>query len=133
VEPSESLATNELIIDQRIDNVSDLVNLHQEVRVALCGTKGHVIADAALVVVMLGGDACRYGKPPVTMRMLRSPDRGHLRIEVDDHRPDTAEPTPEDYRSRLLERMTDARGVDRQAGVTTTWVEIRLVAEALAS
>lgn len=125
------VATYELIIEQQVDGAPDLVNIHKDVRLALRGIREYSVADAALVVVMLAGDACRYGKPPVALRILRSPSC--LRIEIDDHRGPASAPASEDYRARLLERMTRARGVDREDGLTTTWAEIELSAEPIAS
>jgi hypothetical protein len=121
------------VIEQQIEGAPDLVNIHKEVRVFLAGISEHAVADAALVVVMLAGDACRYGTPPVILRVRRSVDGSSLRIEVEDHRAAKAAPTPQDYRIRLLDRMTRARGVERHDGVTTTWVEIGLVTQAVAS
>jgi hypothetical protein len=124
----------EQVIEQQVDGAPDLVNLHQDVRVFLQGYRRHVVAEAALVIVMLAADARRYGKPPVTVRVRRSADGGWLRVEVDDHSPAASiAPNVEDYRITLLDRMTSARGVDRHDGVTTTWAEIQLRTEAMAS
>lgn len=117
----------EQVIGQQIEGASDLVNLHEDVRLLLRDARKYAVIDAALVVVMLAADACRYGSPPITLRIHRNSDG--LRIEVDDHRPDTAAPNPEDYRICLLDRLTRARGMERHDGVTTTWVEMDLVAD----
>ncbi len=127
------LATTDQTIRQQIEGAPDLVNIHKDVRLFLKGITEYVVADAALVVVMLAADACRCGKPPVNLCIGRSADGSCLRIEVDDHRSADATPNPEDYRNTLLDRMTRARGVERHGDVTTTWVEIQLVAEVLAS
>lgn len=119
-------AVAEQVIEQRIEGAPDLVNIHQEVRLLLRGIREYVVVDAALVVVMLAADACRNGTPPVTLRIRRCLDGSCLRIEVDDHRPDTAAPNPEHYRTCLLARLTTAMGMERHDGVTTTWAEIAL-------
>ena len=114
------------VLEQQIEAGPDLVHLHRDVLLFLSDIHEHAVTDAALVVVMLTGDAFRYGAPPVTLRLRRSPDAKSLRVEVDDHRPRDADPIPEDYRINLLDRMTTSRGAESGHGITTTWAEIPL-------
>jgi len=114
------------VLELQIEAGPDLVHLHRDVLVFLSDIHEHAVTDAALVVVMLTGDAFRYGAPPVTLRLRRSPDDLSLRVEVDDHRKAGAGPIPEDYRVNLLDRMTTTRGFGSDNGTTTTWAEIPL-------
>jgi hypothetical protein len=114
------------VLEQQIEAGPDLVHLHRDVLTFLSDIHEHAVTDAALVVVMLTGDAFRYGAPPVTLRLKRSPDDRSLRVEVDDHRSAGADAIPEDYRVNLLDRMTTARGAESDHGITTTWAEIPL-------
>jgi hypothetical protein len=132
VEHTEPRATPDLVLERQITDAPDLQHLHQDVRAFLADMTESVIADTSLVVVMLVGDAHRYGAPPVTLRMRRDADGSSLRVEVEDHRAAGAEPTPEDYRTNLLDRMTAARGVKDSDGLFVTWAEIALTHRNLA-
>jgi hypothetical protein len=132
VDHTEPQVVPEPVLERKITDAPDLQNLHQDVRAFLADMTDGVIADTALVVVMLVGDAHRYGAPPVTLRMRRDPSGSHLRVEVEDRRASGADPTPEDYRTSLLDRMTIARGVDKSEGLITTWAEIALTHRNLA-
>jgi hypothetical protein len=122
----QSRVDTDRVLERRIEGAPDLVHLHQDVRDFLSDVHDHAITDAALVVVMLTGDAVRHGTPPVTLRLRCGPDRGCLRVEVDDHRPLGAGHGAANYRISLLDRMTTARGVASANGTTTTWAEIPL-------
>jgi hypothetical protein len=122
----QTRADPDRVLERQIEGAPDLVHLHQDVRGFLSDAHDRTITDAALVVVMLASDAVRHGAPPITLRLRRSPGRGYLRVEVDDHRPVGADPVSEACRIRLLDRMTNARGVASGDGTTTTWAEIPL-------
>src|SRR2546421_5645990 len=92
-----------IVLERTIAGGPDLQNLHHDVREVLADVRESVVADVALVVVMLVGDAHRYGAPPVTLRLRRDPEGSWLRVEVEDHRKAGADPTPEDYRTNLLD------------------------------
>ncbi len=120
------LAAADRVLERQVDSPSELRHLYLDVRGFLSGIVDHTVADAGLVVVMLVGDAHRRGAGPVTLRLRRSADSTRLRVEVDGHHP-LAGPTPEDYRTGLLDRMTRVRGVERAADTTTTWAELSLI------
>jgi hypothetical protein len=132
VDHTEPQVMPQTVLERQITDAPDLQHLHQDVRAFLADVTEGVIADTSLVVVMLVGDAHRYGAPPVTLRMRRDVDGQCLRVEVEDHRAPGADPTPEDYRTSLLDRMTAARGVRNSDGVFTTWAEIALTHKNLA-
>lgn len=123
----QSRADPDRVLEQRIEGPPDLVHLHHSVRIFLSDVHEHAVTDAALVVVMLTGDAIRHGTTPVMLRLRRSPDHDSLRVEVADHRAAGVDPAAEDYRITLLDRMTTARGVKTENGTTTTWAEIPLI------
>ncbi|MFL6145387.1 MAG: hypothetical protein ACJ72N_26445 [Labedaea sp.] len=104
----------------------DLGYVREHVREFLADVDENAVADAVLVVVMLTGDAYRHGIPPVTVRLCRPADRHLLRVEVDDHRREPEEPPAEDYRSVILDRITDSRGVNQRDDGTTAWAEVVL-------
>jgi hypothetical protein len=115
-----------------IDGALDLGYVRQHVREFLSGVPENAVADAVLVVVMLTGDACRHGDPPITVRLRRVAGEARLRVEVDDQRRDPEEPAA-DYRSVILDRITDTRGVKHRDDGTTTWAEVALTTQAVAS
>jgi hypothetical protein len=119
-------ALNNVVIEQPITGAPDLVQLRQEVLTFLAGVQEHIVTDAVLVTIMLAGDAFRYGKPPVTLRLQHFTDRRCLRVEVDDHRRKPSERTADDYRANILDRIASARGMEQSDGVTTSWAEISL-------
>jgi hypothetical protein len=107
-----------------INGALDLGYVREHVRAFLSGVEEPLVADAVLVAVMLAGDACRYGIPPVTLRLRRAADGAALRIEVDDQR-NGAPDLPDDYRTGILDRISNARGLENNGG-TTTWAEVAL-------
>jgi hypothetical protein len=109
-----------------VDGTLDLGYVRQHVRGFLADVGENAVADAVLVVVMLTGDAYRYGTPPITVRLCRPQNEQMFRVEVVDHRLEPGEPLAEDYRSVILDRITDTRGVDLRDGGTTTWAEVDL-------
>jgi hypothetical protein len=126
VDHTQPQVVSEPVLERQITDAPDLQHLHQDVRAFLADMTETVIADTALVVVMLVGDAHRYGAPPVTLRMRREAGGSSLRVEVEDRRTAGSDPTPEDYRISLLDRMTTARGVEKSDGLIITWAEIAL-------
>ena len=121
-----SSSTVEQDITLSIDGALDLGYVRQHVRDFLSGIAEPAVADAVLVVVMLTGDACRRGNPPITVRLQRLTDDARLRVEVVDNLRVPADPPAEDYRSVILDRITDSRGVDMHDDGTTTWAEVAL-------
>jgi hypothetical protein len=108
----------------------DLVQLPQEARGFLTGLNKYLVADAVLLAVMLGGDAFRYGRPPVSVRLQRLADARCLRIEVEDRRPWSPNARPFGYRARLLDRLAHRRGLEpSERGGTRTWAEINLIGQ----
>jgi hypothetical protein len=109
-----------------VDSALDLGQVRQHVRDFLSGVAEPTVADAVLAVVMLTGDACRRGDSPVTVRLQRLSDEARLRVEVADRSREPADPPAEDYRSVILDRITDKRGVELRDDGTTTWAEVAL-------
>jgi hypothetical protein len=110
-----------------IAGTPDLVQLPQEARGFLAGLDEHLVVNAVLVAVMLGGDAFRYGRPPVTLRLQRLPSDHCLWIEVEDCRPLSPNARPFGYRARLLDRLACRCGLEpSDRGGTRTWAEIGL-------
>jgi hypothetical protein len=132
VDHTRPRAVLETVLERQITDAPDLQHLHQDVRAFLADMTESVVADTSLVVVMLVGDAHRYGSPPVTLRMRRDASGNTLRVEVEDRREAEADPSPEDYRTSLLDRMTTARGVEKSDGLIITWAEIALTQKELA-
>jgi hypothetical protein len=64
-----------------ITGTPDLVHLPRAVRDFLSGVNQRLAVDALLVVAVLGGDAFRYGEPPVTLRLGHGSEVQYLRIE----------------------------------------------------
>jgi hypothetical protein len=124
---------NDADVTLPIDGALDLGHVRQHVREFLSGVPENAVADAVLVVVMLTGDACRHGDPPITVRLRRVAAERRLRVEVNDQRRDPEEPVGEDYRSVILDRITDTRGVRHRDDGTTTWAEVTLTPQAVAS
>jgi hypothetical protein len=114
------------MIEQPITGAPDLVHLRQEVLTFLSGVEENIVTDAVLVTIMLAGDAFRYGKPPVTLRLHHLADRGCLRVEVDDHRSAPSDRVPDGYRANILDRIASTRGTEQSNGITTSWAEISL-------
>jgi hypothetical protein len=113
-----------------IDGAADLGYVRQHVREFLAGVGDYAVADAVLVVVMLAGDACRSSRSPITVRLRRLGSR--LRVEVAHHGVKRRRPT-EEYRAVVLDRITDIRGIEHRDGGTTTWAEVVLTPQAVAS
>ncbi len=114
------------LIEQPITGAPDLVHLRQEVLTFLSGVEDYIVTDAVLVTIMLAGDAFRYGRPPVTLRLRHLTDRGCLRVEVEDHRPTSWERVADGYRASILDRIASTRGMEQSDGLTTSWAEISL-------
>ena len=113
-----------------IDGAAELGYVRQHVREFLAGVGENAVADAVLVVVMLAGDACRSSHAPITVRLRRLGPR--LRVEIA-HRGVKRGQPPEDYRAVVLDRITDIRGIEHRDGGTTTWAEVILTPQAVAS
>jgi hypothetical protein len=114
------------VIEQSITGAPDLVQLRQEVLTFLAGVQEHIVTDAVLVTIMLAGDAFRYGKPPVTLRLRHLTDRRCLRVEVEDHRRLPSARVADGYRASILDRIASARGMEQYDGITMSWAEISL-------
>jgi hypothetical protein len=114
------------VIEQAITGAPDLVQLRQEVLTFLAGVEEYIVTDAVLVTIMLAGDAFRYGKPPVTLRLHHLTDRGCLRVEVEDHRRLPSKRVADGYRASILDRIASARGMEQSDGITMSWAEISL-------
>ena len=86
--------------------------------------------EAALVVSELVGNACRFARVRVTVRMeVDEPDA--LRFEIEDDgpgQPELTRPTPSDNTGRglqIVSSIADRWGTERTAGGKLVWVELR--------
>jgi anti-sigma regulatory factor (Ser/Thr protein kinase) len=88
------------------------------------------IDDCMLLVTELVSNAYDHGTGPRSVRLRRSPDRSHVRIEVDDASPDDLT----FGRSRLgpnrgrglviVDKLAKDWGVDVRPGGKTVWAEL---------
>lgn len=119
-------STTDRVIEQPIGGAPDLVRLREQVLAFLSGVEENIVTDAVLVTIMLAGDAFRYGRPPVVLRLRHLRDRDRLRVEVEDRRRVPSERVPDSYRAGILDRIASTRGTKQADGITTSWAEIRL-------
>src|SRR2546423_13585405 len=121
----------ERVLVQRVDGGPDLVHLGGGgVRLFLSHIDELVAADTILAAALLAGEAFRYGRPPVILRLRFVGDGSFVRVEVDDQQPFWADTRPHGCRGGLLGRL-DGKGGLRPAGDgTRTWVEIAVVPKA---
>ncbi|HET9141502.1 hypothetical protein [Actinophytocola sp.] len=121
---SESPA-DDPVIALLIEGALDLGRVRQHVRLFLAGVEEPAVADAVLVTVMLAGDAYRFGDPPITLRLRLLDSGARLRIEID-HDPANRSGSRMGSRTRILNRITTARGQERQGAHMITWAELPL-------
>lgn len=118
---------SDLVVALPATGSPDLVCLPRAVRDFLAGLDGHRVAEAMLVATVLVGDAFRYGRPPVSLRLERTVGTC-LRIEVEDHRPLSPNARPFGYRARLLDGLGCRQGLGlSDAGGTRAWAEMSLL------
>ena len=81
-----------------------------------------VIAEADVVVTELVANAVLHGKPPFTLRIVRT--EHHVRIEVDDERPDLGTNREDSIGLRIVEAFSIDWGVRRHRGDgKTVWAD----------
>lgn len=115
------------VVAQSIEAAADLVRFRTDMRRFLSGVHEDVVAEAILVAVMLAGDAVRDGAEAVQLRLRRLADRRRLRLEMTYLQPQALRLPPHGYRARILDQLSDARGISRDGDLTTIWFEFALI------
>ncbi|WP_158854807.1 ATP-binding protein [Saccharothrix deserti] len=99
----------------------------------LRGTGGDRLVDVQVVAAQLVGNAYRHALAPRRLRLRRLPDRGLLRVEVDDGSPSLLPvlgrlDTPAHGRGLLMVNRLSVNWGHRPRGdCKTVWAEVRLV------
>lgn len=112
------------VVAEPIEVAEDLAHFHRDIRPDLPGIDGYVVAEAILVAVMLAGDAVRNGAPSVLLRVRPLGDN-RVRVEVTCRRPSRTGPPAHRGRGRLLDQVSERRGVSESTdGRTTIWADL---------